>query len=259
MNHTTECSCEESLCQTIRAFEKKDPDSVIYQTSLMSALLSGVYEGDLTIAELLNKGDFGLGTFNGLDGEMIAFNSEVYQLRSDGSARVARPDQKTPFAVITWFKPQYRKEFDKPLSRSALHDIIDRQIPSDNMFCALRIDGHFRHARTRTVPRQTPPYRAMTEVLDAQPVFDFNARSGVLVGFRTPQHMQGIGVAGYHEHFITDDRSGGGHLLDYQLDKGVLTFGEIHKLVIDLPADDAFRNANLRPDNLDAAIRSVEN
>ncbi|OZZ72264.1 alpha-acetolactate decarboxylase, partial [Klebsiella pneumoniae] len=111
---------------------------------------------------------------------------------------------------------------------------------------------------TRTVPRQTPPYRAMTDVLDDQPVFRFNQREGVLVGFRTPQHMQGINVAGYHEHFITDDRKGGGHLLDYQLDHGVLTFGEIHKLMIDLPADSAFLQANLHPDNLDAAIRSVE-
>lgn len=87
--------------------------------------------------------------------------------------------------------------------------MIDQQIPSDNLFCALRIDGNFRHAHTRTVPRQTPPYRAMTDVLDDQPVFRFNQREGVLVGFRTPQHMQGINVAGYHEHFITDDRQGG--------------------------------------------------
>ena len=159
---------------------------------------------------------------------------------------------------MTWFQPQYRKTFDHPVSRQQLHEVIDQQISSDNLFCALRIDGHFRHAHTRTVPRQTPPYRAMTDVLDDQPVFRFNQREGVLVGFRTPQHMQGINVAGYHEHFITDDRKGGGHLLDYQLDQGVLTFGEIHKLMIDLPADSAFLQANLHPDNLDAAIRSVE-
>ncbi len=77
------------------------------------------------------------------------------------------------------------------MSRQKLHEVIDQQIPSDNLFCALRIDGHFRHAHTRTVPRQTPPYRAMTDVLDDQPVFRFNQREGVLVGFRTPQHMQG--------------------------------------------------------------------
>ncbi len=175
MNHSAECTCEESLCETLRAFSAQHPESVLYQTSLMSALLSGVYEGSTTIADLLKHGDFGLGTFNELDGELIAFSSQVYQLRADGSARKAQPEQKTPFAVMTWFQPQYRKTFDHPVSR---------------------------------------------------------------------QH--------------TDDRKGGGHLLDYQLDHGVLTFGEIHKLMIDLPADSAFLQANLHPDNLDAAIRSVE-
>jgi acetolactate decarboxylase len=122
----------------------------------MSALLSGVYEGD-TIADLLAQGDFGLGTFNELDGELIAFSSQVYQLRADGSARAAKPEQKTPFAVMTWFQPQYRKTFDTPVSRQQIHD--DRPAnPSDNLFCALRIDGNFRHAHTRgTAPDAAVP------------------------------------------------------------------------------------------------------
>lgn len=101
MNHSAECTCEESLCETLRAFSAQHPESVLYQTSLMSALLSGVYEGSTTIADLLKHGDFGLGTFNELDGELIAFSSQVYQLRADGSARKAQPEQKTPFAVMT--------------------------------------------------------------------------------------------------------------------------------------------------------------
>lgn len=256
---STHCSCGEINLELVRSFARNNPENMIYQTSLMSALLSGVYEGSTTMADLLNHGDFGLGTFNELDGELIAFNSQVFQLRADGSARAARPEQKTPFAVMTWFRPHYRLKIESTLSRQQLHDVIDSHIPSDNIFCALRIDGHFRHAHTRTVPRQTPPYRAMTDVLDDQPVFRFNGLDGVLVGFRTPQHLQGINVAGYHEHFITEDRQGGGHLLDYQLDHGELTFGEIHRLAIDLPADSAFLAANLHPDNLDAAIRAVEN
>lgn len=79
MNHSAECTCEESLCETLRAFSAQHPESVLYQTSLMSALLSGVYEGSTTIADLLKHGDFGLGTFNELDGELIAFSSQVYQ------------------------------------------------------------------------------------------------------------------------------------------------------------------------------------
>ena len=52
---------------------------------------------------------------------------------------------------------------------------------------------------------------------------------------------------------------GGGLYTRFQLESGTLTFGEIHHLMIDLPADAAFLNADLHPDNLDAAIRSVEN
>ncbi|WP_034918262.1 acetolactate decarboxylase [Erwinia sp. 9145] len=259
MKHSvTDCLCEQQLATTLSGLQQKHPENVIYQTSLMSALLSGVYEGSTTVADLLKKGDFGLGTFNQLDGELIAFDNGVYQLRADGSAREAGKDQKTPFAVMTFFRPQYRHSFSQPASRQAIHDVIDSQVTSDNQFCALRIDGHFSSAQTRTVPCQHRPYRSMPEVLDQQPVFHFNQRNGVLIGFRTPQYMQGINVAGYHEHFITDDRQGGGHLLDYQLEQGVLTFGEISKLIVDLPQDSDFLRANLNPDDLDAAIRSVE-
>ena len=94
MTHSSACTCQQSLCETVRGFSAQQPDNVLYQTSLMSALLSGVYEGNTTIADLLTHGDFGLGTFNELDGELIAFSSEVYQLRADGSARKARADQK---------------------------------------------------------------------------------------------------------------------------------------------------------------------
>ncbi len=259
MKHSvTDCMCEQQLASTVSALRQHKPESVIYQTSLMSALLSGVYDGTTTVADLLRKGDFGLGTFNQLDGELIAFDKEVYQLRSDGSATSADPQQKTPFAVMTFFNPQYRHVLNGPASREAVHQIINEQVTSDNQFCALRIDGLFSSAQTRTVPCQHRPYRSMPEVLGQQPTFHFTDRRGVVIGFRTPQYMQGINVAGYHEHFITDNRQGGGHLLDYQLEEGVLTFGEISKLIIDLPNDSDFLKADLNPENLDSAIRSVE-
>ncbi|QHM73116.1 acetolactate decarboxylase [Mixta intestinalis] len=259
MTHSvTDCLCEKELAETVTAMRKDQPESVIYQTSLMSALLSGVYEGSTTIADLLKKGDFGLGTFNHLDGEMIAFNSKVYQLRADGSANAARPEQRTPFAVMTFFQPQYQHRFDGPASRDEVHAVIDSLIASDNQFCALRIDGRFHQVETRTVPCQHRPYKPMMEAVEQQPTFHFDQRDGVLIGFRTPQYMQGINVAGYHEHFITDNRQGGGHVLNYSLTSGVLTFGAISKLVVDLPEHRDFLQANLNPADLDSAIRAVE-
>ena len=99
--HHSDCSCVADIAETAKQLYRKHPERVIYQTSLMSELLSGVYEGETTMADLLKHGDFGLGTFNHLDGEMIAFNRNIFQLRGDGSARKAKPEQKTPFAVMT--------------------------------------------------------------------------------------------------------------------------------------------------------------
>ncbi|MEE3651167.1 MULTISPECIES: acetolactate decarboxylase [unclassified Brenneria] len=251
-------SCAEEIASYAIAHQKHHSDCVIYQTSLMSGLINGVYEGSRTMKELLEHGDFGLGTFNNLDGELVAFNSRIFQLRSDGSARNALPHQKTPFAVMTFFRPTEEVRFDSTITRNGLHQKIDKLIGTDNLFCALRIDGHFHYVETRTVPRQQRPYKPMLEAIAQQPTFHFDDCQGSVIGFRSPTYTQGINVAGYHEHFITDDRKGGGHILDYEMESGVLTFGVISKLIIDLPQDRDFLSADLSPDNLDRAIQSVE-
>ncbi|KAA9002703.1 acetolactate decarboxylase [Affinibrenneria salicis] len=251
-------SCVDEIIKLVKDQQEQDAESVIYQTSLMSGLISGVYEGPTTMADLLKHGDFGIGTFNDLDGELVAMNSKIFQLRGDGSARAAHPEQKTPFAVMTFFRPTEEILFERQTDRASIHKKIDEIVGTDNLFCALRIDGKFGYVETRTVPRQERPYKPMLEAIAEQPTFHFEHRDGAIIGFRSPAYTQGINVAGYHEHFITDDRTGGGHVLDYQLEEGKVTFGVIAKLIIDLPQDSDFLSANLSPDNLSSIIRSAE-
>lgn len=78
-------------------------NDVLYQVSTIDALLEGLYDGELTIKELKEKGDTGLGTFNTLDGEMIVIDGEVYQIRADGLAYLADDTMRTPFAAVTGF------------------------------------------------------------------------------------------------------------------------------------------------------------
>ena len=258
MSHLQGCLCPQHLLQGLVNQGQRDNRLELHQVSVMSALMDGVYEGEMTLAELFGKGDFGLGTFNGLDGELIAFDGEAFQLRSDGSARPATGDQKTPYAVVTFFEPQRTLTVDSPVSRRALHHDIDEQIGSANVFCAIRIDGHFNRVKTRTVVRQVPPFRPFTEAVKQQPIFDFSHATGTLVGFRSPDFIQGIGVAGYHEHFITEQRQGGGHVIDYHLQQGSVQFGIISRLVVHFPKGEDFRHANLTPAFLDRDIRSAE-
>lgn len=225
----------------------------------MSSLIAGVYDSDVTIADLLKQGDFGLGTFNQLDGELVAFDNNVFQLRSDGSARKALDSQKSPFAVMTFFNSDIEHSFSYGASQQEIHNTINQYVPSDNLFCAIKIEGEFELVKTRTVPRQEPPYLPMLEAIKNQPIFTFYNETGIITGFRSPQFTQGMNVAGFHEHYINQQRQGGGHVLDYYLKYGTLKIGVISRFTIDLPCQATFLQANLIPDNLHQAIEKAEN
>ncbi|OAT38051.1 acetolactate decarboxylase [Proteus myxofaciens] len=255
----THCNCAQEIVDSLNNYIKNHPECTVYQNSLMSSLIAGVYDSDVTISDLLKHGDFGLGTFNHLDGELVAFDSNVFQLRSDGSARTAKHSQKSPFAVMTFFKPDIEHHFSHTATQQEVHDIINQYVPSDNLFCSIKIEGEFDLVKTRTVPRQEPPYRPMLEAIEDQPIFTFNNETGLIAGFRSPQFTQGINVAGFHEHYINEQREGGGHVLDYQLKKGKLQIGVISRFTIDLPCQSTFLEANLMPDDLNQAIQQAEN
>jgi acetolactate decarboxylase len=230
----------------------------IFQTSLMSALLDGVYEGETTVRDLLGQGDFGIGTFNGLDGEMLIIDGACFQVRADGGASESDPGAQLPFAVVTNFVPHVGSALPADVTRAEASSFIDRMTESENYMYALRIEGDFEWITMRTVVKQQKPYRPMMEATNDDEVVELRNVSGVVVGFRTPLYEKGIGVPGCHAHFITDDRSAGGHVLDFQLRSGHAALCLGTDLRLQLPLTDAFRDANLSPDDLDRQLSKTE-
>jgi acetolactate decarboxylase len=217
----------------------------VYQTSTMAPLLDGIYDGDVTIAELLSHGDFGLGTFNHLDGEMVVLDGICHHLRSDGSASVASPSDRTPFAAVTWFKPETTVDVPGPASRSDITGLIDRAIKTTNLIQAIRIDGTFSQVKTRTVQKQKPPYPPLTKATANEPIAEFHRLAGTLAGYRMPDYEQGISVAGYHLHFINKPRTQGGHSLDFALERGEIAISTSSELHLSLPRTEAFLRAQM--------------
>lgn len=231
----------------------------MFQTSLMSALLDGVYDGEMTIAELLEHGNFGLGTFNALDGEMVVLDGVCYQLRGSGAATVAPHHLQTPFAVLTRFVPTIAVELSEPHTRQEVSDLIHTLIPSENYLYAIRVTGDFGWVRTRTAAKQTKPYPPLVAATRGEPVVQFDDVSGVVAGFRTPLYEQGIGVPGGHVHFLTADRTRGGHVLDYLIRRGTLEICLGTDLHLSLPLTEAFGRADLTPDDLAEQVTATEN
>lgn len=215
------------------------PDE-LFQYSTLEALLGGVYDGEVTIAELLTHGDFGVGTFNALDGEMIVLDGICYHLRSDGTAVIASGTERTPFAAVTYFSPDVSATVDTPMTYQQLDTVVSEKIPSPNLTYAVRITGHFSTVRTRTVARQHKPYPPLTEAAAGQAEASFTDISGTLAGYLSPSYEQGITVAGYHLHFLDESRTRGGHCLEFTLTAGEVAIGTITDLHLSLPKSGAF-------------------
>ncbi len=230
----------------------------LYQTSTVSALLDGIYDGSVTVAELLEHGDFGLGTFNHLDGEMIVDAGECFHLFSDGEARRAAPDELTPFAAVTWFEPDITVDVHVPTPRSDLLMQMDQRLSSENLFHAIRVTGRFGTVSTRTAARQEAPYPSLTEATDSESLRTFTDTAGVVVGFRAPDYEQGVSVAGYHLHFLDGDHRGGGHILDFVLLDGLVEISTLSEIHLSLPTSGPFLTADLNAKDMDAGIRKSE-
>jgi acetolactate decarboxylase len=210
-------------------------DDTVFQTSSISALLDGAYEGDVTFGELAQHGDFGIGTLQQLDGEMIALDGTFYAARADGRISVIPPDTRTPFAVVVPWRTDGDRLLDAAPTLDALAAQIDRAVPPDGTILAIRVDGHFSHVRARSVPKQHPPYPTLAEVAARQVVFNWHELDATLVGFRCPASVGGYDLVGYHWHVLSDDRTRGGHLLECRLTAGLARFHRADELHVEIP------------------------
>jgi acetolactate decarboxylase len=136
-----------------------------FQVSTLGALSAGVYQGSATVAQLKQHGDFGLGTFEGLDGEMVVLDGKVYQVKTDGVAYAVADRVKTPFYTVTSFRKDRSLPLTGKMTYRAMQQQIDRQLPSLNLPYAIRIQGTFPELKVRSVPKQTPPYRPLSDVV----------------------------------------------------------------------------------------------
>lgn len=206
----------------------------LFQTSTLSALSAGNFDGTMTIAELKRHGDFGLGTYNGLDGEMVVLEGQVYQVRDDGVPRLADDLTQTPFAAVTFFAPDQTLEVNEAFDCPQLQAHLDSQLPTLNAPYALKVSGEFDYLKVRAPHKESQPYPILTDALADQAIFESQNISGSLVGFRLPDYLAGANSAGYHFHFISADHYAGGHVLECQAQALTVEIDTIDNVYMDL-------------------------
>jgi len=228
------------------------------QIGTIDALLGGIYDGEFCLRELAKRGDFGVGTFNTLNGEMIVLDGQIYQVTADGKVALADLNGKTPFAAVTCFETDRGITIPAGTNFDSLTKVIDTAIPTTNVFYAIKVEGRFKAVRTRSVPAQTRPYRPLKEITAIQPVFDLVDVEGTIVGFRCPAFVAGVNVPGYHLHFLNAEKNAGGHLLAFTTAAdAVVMLDETNSFTMILPHDADFYNIDLATDK-QADLKKVE-
>jgi acetolactate decarboxylase len=229
----------------------------LFQTSTIDALLAGVYNGDLSCGQLLKHGDFGIGTFDRVDGEMVVLEGTIYQIKGDGKVYKPDPNCTTPFATICHFNPEKTISINTNTDYKRLEMLIDTAVPNKNLFYAIRITGQFSSINTRSVPAQNKPYLPLKEVTSNQPEFDMNNVFGTIVGFRCPPYVNGINVPGYHFHFINGERTRGGHVLGFEIIDGRCDIDILEQFFLRLPDTKDFAETDLSRDR-NKELKDVE-
>lgn len=219
------------LNQTDSSVSNRD---TLFQIAAFNTFSEGNYAGFMTYEELAEHGDFGTGTFDGLDGEMVAFDGVFYKIPADGKPIQATSDMKAPYATVTFFEPDITRTVGG-LNYSDLTNFIDGVLPSKESIYAIKIKGSFEHAQTRSPQKQSQPYPALADALKDQSVFTLNGVSATAAGFWFPTSMDGVDYAGYHLHLITDDKTGGGHLLNCTIINATIELDEIKQYNLVLP------------------------
>lgn len=229
---------------------KKRRGRPLYISAPINALVEGVITDITTFADLLRYGNFGLGTFNQLDGEAVILDGEVYQLREDGSTQKVDPLTKTPFVCLTDFDPAVVQEtyFEESfVGWSVLKAAVESLFESPNVVYALRITGKFEYVKSRAVSK-AEDHEKLLDATKRQTVFEFENIEGSLVGFYTPTFLSTVHVPGFHLHFIDKECKKGGHLLDLKCSNIKIEIQESHVLVLQLPTTQEYMQTDLSGD-----------
>ncbi len=210
------------------------PNDSIFQVSTIGALNMGEFEGLMRFDTLLTKGDFGLGTFEAIDGEMVMLDGIAYQITVDGNVSIVDNEVQTSFATVKSFTMDDSMSLNSLPDVTALETLIDTKIANKNEFYAVRVQAVFDSIIVSSVPKQQVPFPSLAEVVRQQVIYKHSNLAGTLVGFRMPPFMAGVNVPGYHFHFISDDRSVGGHVLACAVRNGLAQWDKTDDLRLSL-------------------------
>lgn len=232
--------------------------NTLYQSGTAESFIGGLFEATLPLKDLKEHGDFGLGAPGLLDGELVIHNGHAYQTQATGKTTEVPDSFKTALVFVTFFKPDTTFHIKASANQKEALAQLEQYAKHKNAAYAIRISGKFNTIKTRAFPPYTQkPYPPLATLLDRQKFFDIRNTTGVIVGYKLPPYLNGLSIEGYHFHFLSDDKSQGGHVLDFSAGDLTVEIAKIKDFHLSIPQDEDFMNYNFKT-NIHNDLEKVE-
>ena len=240
------------------AASTQDKDT-IYQVALLQSLTMGYFDGSVTVKQLKTHGDTGIGTFEGLNGEMIVLDGVVYRANQDCKINIMRDNDTVPFSNVTFFEKDFAVKLNNVADKETLEKILNEQVDKHgrNSFYMIKLSGTFKSILVRSEAGAKEPYPTLVEALKTQNELTLENVDGTIVGLYCPDYMSSLNSTGWHFHFITADKKLGGHVLGLNLANGEAQFDKTDALNMNIPTKTNFHELNFNQD-LQEDIRKAE-
>lgn len=258
-NNSEQPSAKNTQTENTGAKTEKDRET-IYQVALLQSLTQGYYDGIIKVSELKEHGDIGIGTFEGVNGEMIVLDGKVYQALGDGTVKEADETETVPFSNVTFFDKDGSLELSDIKDIGTLKEKLNAMVEQNgkNLFYFIKINGKFSVMNVRSEIKQEKPYKSLDKALETdQREFNYENIDGTVVALYCPDYMGGLNTPGWHFHFISDDKTKGGHMLDLKFDKAAAEYDATPAFEMYLTDNDDFQKMELAKD-VTEAIKKVE-
>lgn len=222
----------------------------MFQVATLQSLALGYTKPVVTVKELLQHGDTGLGTYKNVDGEMILAFGECYRADENGAVTRVQDNTGVPFSAVSFLNGTREFDIDRIDNIASLKILLNNRIEEDfglNSMHMVRIDGEFSRVYARSESAYESQHVELKEILrNTQKDFTFEDIDGSLVCVYFPDYMDGINAAGWHFHFISADRKKGGHVFEIDMIRGHALVDKIGVIEIRMPDDPAFDTYSLK-------------
>ena len=231
----------------------------LIQASTLNALMLGNFDETVSVKDFLHDADTGIGTYAGLDGEAIFENGVAYKATADGKVTVMQPKDGVAFGTVMKFDESVPSlELKNIGDIEALKAALEPYVKGNrNIFYMIKATGVFKTMHVRSCFASEKPYPTLSEVAKNQREFHFENTCGDVIAVWCPQYVNGINLPGWHFHYLSNDKTQGGHILGLSSDDLRVKFNKIERFDLTLPQNPEFAERNLCED-LSAKTAAVE-